>query len=802
MRPLSLHCSGFGVFREAVDVDFEGVDYFALVGPTGAGKSTVIDAVCFALYGSVPRYGDERLTARVVSIGKQEAKVSLAFAVGDARYRATRIVRVRANKASTPEAVLERVHPDGSSEVLAASAREMKPAVEHLLGLPFAHFTKCVVLPQGEFARFLHDDPAKRRDLLTKLLDLEIYDRIGQLARQRAAAAKHAVDIHERQLAAFAGVTEDARVQATRRREQLRELHRCLDDARPDDERRLAAIADADARAQHASQLATELAAIAVPASVAELAGAGAAVGAAVEAAATTLERTRRVLGELDTEIESLPDRHELARAHEAHTEAAALDDQLGAAATAEEATASDLARVTELVDRAEQHLTEAQDGLDAARAAHAAHALTATLVAGEACPVCTQVVEQVPKRRRPAALTKREADLVDARAIVAGARDALQEASRANAATAARREELAKQLEALAAITSEHPDPAALRRELDRVDHVLEARRRALLREREARAEEAAANDRARSVTEAVRELHDEVRSQRDRLLRRGLEPPPLVDDLAAAWTEFATWAEAAHAEQDAAVATATAAATEARADRHATFERFREDARRLDIDTTAEDLTELRDDVLEQGRDARNELQRIEDALEQSRKITEEMQAAHEEHEVATLVGNRLRSDRFEKWLLAEALGALVGAASQNLYALSAGQYSLRSSDEDEFVVVDHRNADETRSVRTLSGGETFQASLALALALSDQLTEMSAVSGAKLDALFLDEGFGTLDADTLETVAATIETLGTSGRMVGIVTHVPALAERVPVRYRVTRTDHCATVDREDL
>ena len=89
-------------------------------------------------------------------------------------------------------------------QVLAGSARELKPAVEQLLGLPFAHFTKCVVLPQGEFARFLHDEPAKRRDLLTRLLDLEVYDRIGQLARQHAAAAKQAVEIHERQRAGAA----------------------------------------------------------------------------------------------------------------------------------------------------------------------------------------------------------------------------------------------------------------------------------------------------------------------------------------------------------------------------------------------------------------------------------------------------------------------------------------------------------------------------------------------------------------------------------------------------------------------
>ena len=80
MRPIALHAEGFGVFREPVDIDFDGVDYFALVGPTGVGKSTVIDALCFALYGSVPRYGDERLTARVVSIGKQEAKCVLEMA--------------------------------------------------------------------------------------------------------------------------------------------------------------------------------------------------------------------------------------------------------------------------------------------------------------------------------------------------------------------------------------------------------------------------------------------------------------------------------------------------------------------------------------------------------------------------------------------------------------------------------------------------------------------------------------------------------------------------------------------------
>jgi len=85
---------------------------------------------------------------------------------------------------------------------------------------------------------------------------------------------------------------------------------------------------------------------------------------------------------------------------------------------------------------------------------------------------------------------------------------------------------------------------------------------------------------------------------------------------------------------------------------------------------------------------------------------------------------------------------------------------------------------------------GGETFQASLALALALSRQVVQLSA--GVRdLNSMFLDEGFGTLDPETLDTVATTLERLAADNdRMVGLVTHVAALAERVPVRFVVSR------------
>ena len=139
------------------------------------------------------------------------------------------------------------------------------------------------------------------------------------------------------------------------------------------------------------------------------------------------------------------------------------------------------------------------------------------------------------------------------------------------------------------------------------------------------------------------------------------------------------------------------------------------------------------------------------------------------------------------------------LVTGATGILNELSSGQYSFEYDNKLNFEVVDHRNADERRSARTLSGGETFLASLALALTLAEQTADLAAEGSARPESLFLDEGFGTLDNDTLEIVATAIEDLGAKGRIVGLVTHQQSLADKIAVQFRVSKGPITATIER---
>src|ERR1039458_7054518 len=112
MRPLRLVLDGFGAYRHPAEADFSDVDFFALVGPTGSGKSTLIDGLCFALYGTVPRWGKENAIAFALAPSANACRVCLVFEAAGKRYAAVRaLTRDRKGQVHTKEARLERLDP-------------------------------------------------------------------------------------------------------------------------------------------------------------------------------------------------------------------------------------------------------------------------------------------------------------------------------------------------------------------------------------------------------------------------------------------------------------------------------------------------------------------------------------------------------------------------------------------------------------------------------------------------------------------------------------------------------------------
>ena len=160
----------------------------------------------------------------------------------------------------------------------------------------------------------------------------------------------------------------------------------------------------------------------------------------------------------------------------------------------------------------------------------------------------------------------------------------------------------------------------------------------------------------------------------------------------------------------------------------------------------------------------------------------------AAHEK-EVMALAQKLLQGKRFVEFVAKNQLEYIVIEASKRLDIMTKGRYVLEIDDNLNFVIRDNYNGGLRRSIKTLSGGETFLTSLALALALSSQI---QLKGSAPLEFFFLDEGFGSLDNELLDIVMESLEKLHSEQLSVGIISHVEELKNRVPVKLIVTPND----------
>jgi exonuclease SbcC len=819
VRPLRLDLHGFTVFRDLTVVDLTDADFFALVGPTGSGKSTILDAICFALYGTVPRWSDRRSVSNALAPSSAEARVRLVFEAAGVRYAATRVVRRDGKgRIATTHAGLELLPPgfdlstldSGLTELgepLAGTPAEMEAAVLDAVGLPYDQFTSCVMLPQGQFAEFLHAKPAARQQILVNLLGLSVYERVRDQATAVATEADAHLAATDRLLADLADADDDVLAAAESRVAATTRLVHDVDAALP---ALVAAEQEAATARDTLAGLDAELALLSRVAAPADTAPIAQALAGAQESAvdaqrrvALAEEREEKLRGELA----GADDPTELHRLLDGYAERDRLATQLTElTAGVEQASAEHgralaaLSTAAEAANEATAVVKAAEEAAEAARTRDRAATLRPHLRAGEPCPVCTQTVVTVPAPPDAPELAGANAALERARKAAEAAQRSVRTRERAVhelettlAAGNAQLDQLRTRQSTVDSRLAGAPEPAAIRERLARLDA--------------ARAELDAAAVEVRRAREAQRRAHSTLAQAQTRLTQAWrtfdavrdavapLAPPPADrDDLAGAWRTLTGWALS---QVDSRRADRAALASRAQAAR----DRVAQAQRAIEALFVAEGLRAPKDPTKEAAialANAEKDRDRILERRAQAAGVRARRAGYEHDSRVAKALANHLRANNFERWLLEEALDLLVDGASRILRELSAGQYEL-VHEKGEFFVVDHHDAALRRAVRTLSGGETFQASLALALALSEQLAGMS-TGAASLESIVLDEGFGTLDATTLDTVAATLENLAARGdRMVGVVTHVSALAERIPVRFEVRKDARTARVER---
>ncbi|MDP9238465.1 MAG: SMC family ATPase [Chloroflexota bacterium] len=783
MRPLSLTLKGFTCFSQETYVSFDGMDVFAITGRTGSGKTTITDAMCYALYGKVPRGTD---VSKLIAHDASQMYVSLEFVAGGRPYRAARSLTLSRTTANTTSKVqLDRQLADGEWEPLENRVREMNEAIESIVGLDYRAFTRCVLLPQGRFQEMLTGSKEDRRKVLEDLLDVGIYGRMMTSANQQKKPLETQAGLIEQLLATtFADATPERLAEC---RAALKEKKPALKTARQRRDAAQAALAHAgelkscrrDQRAQE-SQLKEKQDEIAA----AEVLAAG---------GEAELERMRCAVSVAEAELTAVAydgDLHRQligARATAQQLERLVGDAEAASKAAVDRAAvtaaSTALAQAEDDQAKAKAAAAEAEHAVEEARRAHAAAHLRRGLRKGDACPVCNATVGALPSGAAPA-LDAVERAAVKVKAAEEKAFKALDAAKQrvaleqqkaeqttAAAASAAKRvadtkKELAAQLPK--ALPSDAASISAKVSELDGLGRRMEA----LRKQCDARREECAAYERkvatAAAELAALQAAAQTHAAAAEEHRRKGDDAIAQLQEIVQRWK----WNDIAEL-------------MAAKNDPHAALASMHDDAQR-ECDALGHAIGALEQDEKRIQRDiAQAEEQRV------------KLEGLRRDAALYAALADLLQANKFREWFLGEAMLLLAHAASTRLETLDPDRRYGLDVAGGEFVVIDHWQADAERSPETLSGGETFVASLALALALAEQLPRIQTAAAGALESLFLDEGFGTLDAHTLDPVMSALDELRAEDRLVGIITHVPELAQRIETRIEIDKSPQGSTL-----
>ena len=796
MRPLKLTLSAFGPYAAQTTLPLEALGrggLYLITGDTGAGKTTLFDAITYALYDhSSGGVRDGAMLRSKYADPGTPTFVELEFEVRGQRCTVRRNPEYPRPKArgegfTTEKADATLTYADGRPPV--TKAKEVTAAVTELIGLDYNQFSQIAMIAQGQFNRLLNATTEERSRIFRKLFRTQRYQKLqdalqeenARLTARRSSLntaittvlgtlAFPAQDPQREELAALSAQTEPETaqelLQALTTRQEADTARAAQELAALDT--RLSAVQAALGAAEQADRLRRELDQnLAHARENARLENARAAARrdalAALEAQQTAAETELAALADADTrrvelgaEAERLAQReHALDELGQSLTAYQAVKAAAAAAQDRYKTAAARQAEAGTARDRLERAFLDAQAGL-----------LARGLAEGTPCPVCGSTHHPAKATLPHTAPT--QAQVNAAKQAAAAADQAAQEASAAAGAAVTREKEgrarLRKDAEALLPERFTSPDGpvplsvALLRTALAEETQALRTAKTDLA----ARRSQNASACRRRQELEAQRPTRNAQRT--------------------------ALEAQAATAQQNAAAAEAAVRTLEAQAAGAAPAQ----DLAALRAQQAA--LLDRRRPLVEQEKALNAQLQPNRKAAAEYHRLSAERQTLEQRWQwvnaLAATTGGTLNSKqkiRLEAYIQMQYLDRILIHANTRLMQMTAGQYELervgaenqRSQSGLDLGVIDHYNGTR-RSVKTLSGGESFKASLALALGLSDEVQRTA--GGIRLDTLFLDEGFGSLDDESLEQAIRVLSGLTEGDRLVGIISHVAALKDRI--------------------
>lgn len=900
MRPLKLKMVGFGPYAGVQELDFDRLGssgLYLITGDTGAGKTTIFDAITFALFGEAS--GNNRNPSMLRSKYAKEdmpTRVELTFAYSGKVYTVTRNptyerAKIKGTGTTTKPAGAELTYPDGSQ---VTKNGEVDAAIREIIGLTREQFSQIAMISQGDFRKLLQAETSERQKIFRDIFKTDFYVMLQNQLKEKAGEIRGQRDQASQSIRQYInGVTCDEDsvyaldAQKAKNGElpvtEVIELFRTL--LEQDRQAELTLEAELAAAEKELEQITSQLtqaeAYEAAKTVLAERVAEEAALSAQLEIARDALSAAQETVPEQEgmqsriTETELLLPSYdeleayraaraaaqaELAKAQTTQENAVKEKNDLTTEITGLRTEQKDLADVSaekeklaaqlqQLGDRQKQfvdflsgmeglareqaELAKRQEGYLKAEEASSellreyevkeraflreqAGIMASGLTAGMACPVCGSV--EHPRLAVLAEDAPTEADVKAAKAEYDRAQDKTKKASNeaqklkgtvgtteeilakeldslipgislADGAKAAEEQEnlLAVQIEGLNVQIVALTKKMARREELD----VLLPKKELLLR---------AAEETITVKTAEIASLTAKAESSEAQIhaLRNKLAFP----DKAAAEAEIsALRAESDKLRQNLQTAeTAHNQCKENLAGVRGTIEQLHKQLEGgVDIDTVQlwtkkDEYAAQKTVVMAKQKIVHTRISANETALQGVSAKAAEVERLDKKYVWMkalsdTANGSVSGKDRvmLETYIQTTYFERILARANIRLQKMSGGQYDLKRREEAdnkksqsglELDIIDHINTTE-RSVNTLSGGEAFLASLALALGLSDEV-QMS--TGIHLDTLFVDEGFGSLDSEALSKAYNTLAGLTEGNRLVGIISHVAELKEKI--------------------